>query len=159
MKDLGAEIASAKNKPTVLVTDKVRRTEKLLCALGRGIPIVSKEWVTRSKSVNTILGKYFKYDTIILSIKLYGPTYFQYTKTFIDPYAHIIEDIEIEKKYGFNMKKSIDLAAKSPLLSNYKIYATKSCQPAPKEIKGNILKELIQIGIKSKKIQLCEILY
>ena len=47
------------------------------------------------------------------------------------------------------MKKSIDLAAKSPLLSNYKIYATKSCQPAPKEIKGNILKELIQIGIKS----------
>ena len=48
------------------------------------------------------------------------------------------------------MKKSIDLAAKSPLLSNYKIYATKSCQPAPKEIKGNILKELIQIGIKSK---------
>ena len=47
------------------------------------------------------------------------------------------------------MKKSIDLAAKSPLLSNYKIYATKSCQPAPKEIKGNILKEFIQIGIKS----------
>ena len=70
MKDLGAEIASAKNKPTVLVTDKVRRTEKLLCALGRGIPIVSREWVTRSKSVNTILGQYFKYDTIILSKKL-----------------------------------------------------------------------------------------
>ena len=69
MKDLGAEIASAKNQPTVLVTDKVRRTEKLLCALGRGIPIVSREWVTRSKSVNTILGTYYKYDTIILSIK------------------------------------------------------------------------------------------
>ena len=47
------------------------------------------------------------------------------------------------------MKKSIDLASKSPLLLNYKIYATKSCQPSPKEIKGNILKELIQIGIKS----------
>ena len=41
----------------MLVTDKLRRTEKLLCALGRGIPIVSKDWVTRSKSVNTILGK------------------------------------------------------------------------------------------------------
>ena len=57
MKELGADIAtSAKDQPTVLVTDKVRRTEKFLCALGRGIPIVSKHWVTRSKSVNTILG-------------------------------------------------------------------------------------------------------
>ena len=57
MKELGAEIAtSAKDQPTVLVTDKLRRTEKLLCALGRGIPIVSKKWVTQSKSRKTILG-------------------------------------------------------------------------------------------------------
>ena len=44
----------------------------------------------------------------------------------------------MEKKFGFNLKKSIDLASKNPLLSNYKIYATKSCQPSPKEIKGKI---------------------
>ena len=63
MKELGAEIAtSAKNQPTVLVTDKVRRTEKFLCALGRGIPIVSKDWVTQSKSVNSILGKSLMID-------------------------------------------------------------------------------------------------
>merc|ERR1719219_3320088 len=43
MKDLGAKIAmSAKDKPTVCVTDKLRRTEKFMCALGSGIPIVSK---------------------------------------------------------------------------------------------------------------------
>ena len=59
MNELGAKIAtSAKHQPTILVTDKIRRTEKLLCALGRGIPIVSKDWVIRSKSVNTILGTY-----------------------------------------------------------------------------------------------------
>ena len=67
MKELGAEIAtSVKNQPTVLVTDKIRRTEKLLCALGRGIPIVSKDWVTQSKSVNSILGK-----SLMLSKKLF----------------------------------------------------------------------------------------
>ena len=58
MKELGAEIGlCAKDLPTVLVTDKIRRTEKLLCALGRGIPIVSQNWVIRSKSLRTILGK------------------------------------------------------------------------------------------------------
>ena len=69
MKELGAEIAtSAKDKPTVLVTDKLRRTEKLLCALGRGIPIVSKKWVTQSKSRKTMLG-IFKYKIYAIDNK------------------------------------------------------------------------------------------
>ena len=70
MKELGAEIAtSAKDKPTVLVTDKLRRTEKLLCALGRGIPIVSKKWVTQSKSRKTMLG-IFKYKIYAIDNKI-----------------------------------------------------------------------------------------
>ena len=49
----------------------------------------------------------------------------------------MIEDKEVERKYGFNLRNSIDSASKNPLLLNYKIYATKSCLPSPKEIKGN----------------------
>ena len=52
---------------------------------------------------------------------------------------YIIEDKEVEKKYCFSLKKAIDSASKSPLLHNYKIHATKSCLPPPKEIKGNDL--------------------
>ena len=67
MKDLGAKIAmSAKDKPTVCVTDKLRRTEKFMCALGSGIPIVSKDWVINCKRSKTILGN--AYQSNLLSI-------------------------------------------------------------------------------------------
>ena len=35
------------------------------------------------------------------------------------------------------MKRSIEIAAKNPLLVNYKFHATKSCLPPPEQIKGN----------------------
>ena len=67
MKDLGAKIAmSAKDKPTVCVTDKLRRTEKFMCALGSGIPIVSKDWVINCKRSKKILGNV--YQSTFLSI-------------------------------------------------------------------------------------------
>ena len=67
MKDLGAKIAmSAKDKPTVCVTDKLRRTEKFMCALGSGIPIVSKDWVINCKRSKKILGNV--YQSTLLSI-------------------------------------------------------------------------------------------
>ena len=57
VQDLGATITTDANQCTCLVTDKIRRTAKFLCALGRGIPIVSPNWISQSKMTKTFLGK------------------------------------------------------------------------------------------------------
>jgi BRCA1 C Terminus (BRCT) domain. len=41
---------------TVLVTDKVRRTYKFLCIMGRGKPIVSPEWLTQCQLSGNFVG-------------------------------------------------------------------------------------------------------
>ena len=46
----------------------------------------------------------------------------------------------MEKKFGFCLKKSIEIASKRPLLLNYKFYATKSCTPPPEQIKGKTVR-------------------
>lgn len=42
---LGGSLASSVAEASHLVTDRVRRTVKFLCALGRGIPILSLDWL------------------------------------------------------------------------------------------------------------------
>ena len=46
---LGYQTTSNASECTVLLTDKIRRTAKFLCAMGRRIPIVSQRWLTASK--------------------------------------------------------------------------------------------------------------
>lgn len=55
---LGGQIVDCPKSCTVLVTDKVRRTVKFLCAVALGRPIVSPQWLTSSKTSHTFLGKY-----------------------------------------------------------------------------------------------------
>ena len=55
-KELGGVVTSQVTECTVLITDKIRRTAKLLCALGRGIPIVAPSWLSQSKMTKTFLG-------------------------------------------------------------------------------------------------------
>merc|ERR1712150_31242 len=108
MKELGAEVVSdVRDMPTVLVADKLRGTTKMFCALARGIPIVSRRWVKQCNLANTVL----------------------------DPTGYIIKDKETEKKYGITLQCKLQKASKAPLLSNYKVYATKSCVPPPDKIK------------------------
>lgn len=42
---LGGSLASSVAEASHLVTDRVCRTVKFLCALGRGIPILSLDWL------------------------------------------------------------------------------------------------------------------
>lgn len=42
---LGGSLASSVNEASHLVTDRIRRTVKFLCALGKGIPILSLNWL------------------------------------------------------------------------------------------------------------------
>lgn len=45
LKTLGGSMATSVFDCTHLVTDRVRRTVKFLCAVARGIPIVTPEWL------------------------------------------------------------------------------------------------------------------
>ncbi|NWI33302.1 MDC1 protein, partial [Sula dactylatra] len=45
LKTLGGSLATSVFDCTHLVTDRVRRTVKFLCAVARGVPIVTPEWL------------------------------------------------------------------------------------------------------------------
>lgn len=45
--ELGGSMAKSVFDCTILVTDRVRRTVKFLCALARGIPIVTLDWLEK----------------------------------------------------------------------------------------------------------------
>jgi hypothetical protein len=42
---LGGSLAGSVTEASHLVTDRIRRTVKFLCALGKGIPILSLDWL------------------------------------------------------------------------------------------------------------------
>jgi len=107
VKELGGVLTNKVSECTVLITDKIRRTSKFLCALGLGIPIVSPNWLVQSKM----------------------------TKTFLDPWKYLVADKEAEKKWGFSLGTSLVTASKSKLLDGYKVFATSSVLPCPKELK------------------------
>lgn len=44
---------------------------------------------------------------------------------FLDPWRHILEDKETEAKLGINLKRSLQQAAKAPLLEGLSIHVTK----------------------------------
>lgn len=44
---LGGRVAEGVADMTCLVTDKVRRTVKFLCAMAKGVPIVTTDWLEK----------------------------------------------------------------------------------------------------------------
>ncbi|XP_074641131.1 uncharacterized protein LOC141898885 [Tubulanus polymorphus] len=107
VKELGGELNNSVLECTHLVTDRVRRTVKFLCCLSRGIPIISTAWLEKCK----LTGK------------------------FIDCTSFLIKDVENEKKYKFDLKHSISVAANCTLLDGYQIHVTKSVKPDPATMK------------------------
>jgi hypothetical protein len=53
---LGGIITEHWEDCTVLVTDKVRRTVKFLCALSAGVPIVTPKWLEACHKSGSFLG-------------------------------------------------------------------------------------------------------
>lgn len=54
---LGGSIVDTVDAADVLVTDKLRRTVKLLSIVGKGLPVVSPGWLIYSKSAGRLLGR------------------------------------------------------------------------------------------------------
>ncbi|KAG7277921.1 hypothetical protein CRUP_004700 [Coryphaenoides rupestris] len=104
---LGGSLALDVSDMTHLVTDKVRRTVKFLCAVARGIPVVTTQWLEKS-------GK---------------------ARSFLSPSEFIVKDAETEKRFNFSLQESISIASNQPLLQGYQIHVTKSVKPEPIHMK------------------------
>ncbi|XP_041842811.1 mediator of DNA damage checkpoint protein 1 isoform X2 [Melanotaenia boesemani] len=107
---LGGSMAKGVSDMNCLVTDKVRRTVKFLCAVAKGIPVVTTDWLEKSGKAGS----------------------------FLSPYSFIVKDPEQEKKFSFCLQESLRTASSQPLLQGYEIHVTKSVKPEPVHMKDII---------------------
>ncbi|XP_063563166.1 mediator of DNA damage checkpoint protein 1 isoform X5 [Gorilla gorilla gorilla] len=107
---LGGSLAGSAAEASHLVTDRIRRTVKFLCALGRGIPILSLDWLHQSRKAGF----------------------------FLPPDEYVVTDPEQEKNFGFSLQDSLSRARERRLLEGYEIYVTPGVQPPPPQM-GEII--------------------
>ncbi|XP_057349610.1 mediator of DNA damage checkpoint protein 1 isoform X3 [Manis pentadactyla] len=107
---LGGSLASSVAEASHLVTDRIRRTVKFLCALGRGIPILSLDWLHQSRKAGY----------------------------FLPPDKYVVIDPEQEKNFGFSLQDALSRARKRRLLEGYEIHVTPGVQPPPPQM-GEII--------------------
>lgn len=83
-----------------------------MCALANGKPIVSVNWLEALKK----------------------------KKSMIDPFEHLLKDADGEKKYKFNLAKTLSHVRKNGgLFRNHSILVTPNTNPSPDILKGNYL--------------------
>ncbi|XP_051009561.1 mediator of DNA damage checkpoint protein 1 [Acomys russatus] len=107
---LGGSLASSVNEASHLVTDRIRRTVKFLCALGKGIPILSLNWLYQSRKAGC----------------------------FLPPDKYLVIDPEQEKNFSFSLRDSLSRARERRLLEGYEIHVTPGVQPPPPQM-GEII--------------------
>lgn len=83
-----------------------------MCALASGKPIVSVDWLDALKK----------------------------KKSMIDPFQHLLKDVDGEKKYKFNLAKTLSAVKKNGgLFRNHSILVTPNTNPSPDILKGKLL--------------------
>lgn len=107
---LGGRLAKGVADMNCLVTDKVRRTVKFLCAVAKGVPIVTTHWLDKSCKAGS----------------------------FLSPNTFAVEDPEQENKFSFCLQESLRIASSQPLLQGYHIHVTASVKPEPVQMKDII---------------------
>lgn len=105
---MGGKIVEDIETCTVLVTDKIVRTCKSLCAMAKGIPIVSTEWLFKIRQ-----NDYRSIDT--------------------EPF--ILQDTAAQDRYSFDLRQTLPAARDAPLLRQYIVYVTSNVLPPPHEIR------------------------
>ncbi|KAM3958808.1 LOW QUALITY PROTEIN: uncharacterized protein ACR2FA_007214 [Aphomia sociella] len=105
LEKLGAVIVTDVTACTVLLTLNIKRTFKLLCAVGLGKPIVGAAWVQACADNNMI----------------------------VDPWLHLIKDEAAETRFKFNLERT--LRSKRNFLKGYNISSTPSVMPNASEMK------------------------
>ncbi|XP_072941150.1 uncharacterized protein [Epargyreus clarus] len=99
LRSLGAVIITDVKRCTVVVTQNLRRTCKVLCAVGLGKPIVGPDWVQACSDARMI----------------------------VDPWLYLIKDEEMEKRQKFNLQRS--LTCKRNFLKGYNVSSTPNANP------------------------------
>lgn len=102
----GGAIVDLPELASILVSDRVYRTYKFLCAMARGIPIVGQPYLEEV----------------------------QRRRELIDPWDHILEDAEMERRFKFSLKKSLKLASETKIFQDYSMFVTPSTKPPPEEL-------------------------
>lgn len=118
LKDFGVAFESDINECSALITSKVARTQKLLIAMAKGIPILSTRFL----------------DAIIEN---------KAVPAEIDTY--ILRDLINERKYRFDMASTILNAQKGPLLTGIVFYLTPQTFPDNQTLKGELCGESLFI--------------
>ncbi|XP_052630862.1 LOW QUALITY PROTEIN: mediator of DNA damage checkpoint protein 1 [Harpia harpyja] len=103
LRTLGGSMATSVFDCTHLVTDRVRRTVKFLCAVARGVPIVTPEWLHKSTLSGHVLVP--------------------------DPF--LVCDGQQERHFGFSLADALRRARHHPLLQGYEVHVTPSVHPEP----------------------------
>ncbi|KAM9260187.1 mediator of DNA damage checkpoint protein 1 [Morus bassanus] len=107
LKTLGGSLATSVFDCTHLVTDRVRRTVKFLCAVARGVPIVTPEWLHKSVRSGRIL--------------VPGP--------------FLVRDSQQERHFGFSLAQALRRARRHPLLQGYEVHVTPNVRPEPEHMR------------------------
>ncbi|XP_068629955.1 putative leucine-rich repeat-containing protein DDB_G0290503 [Battus philenor] len=105
LEKLGAIVVTDVMQCTVVLTIDIKRTFKLLCAIGLGRPIVGPTWVQACVDA----------------------------KMIVDPWMYLIKNEAKEKLFKFNLQKTI--TGRRNFLKGYNLSATPSVSPCPMEIK------------------------
>ncbi|XP_062904094.1 mediator of DNA damage checkpoint protein 1 isoform X2 [Mobula hypostoma] len=103
---LGGEVVECVHSSTHLVTDRIRRTVKFMCAVARGIPVVTPDWLKKS-GVNSY---------------------------FLSHRSFLLDDRDQEQNFNFKLKDALQKAKKQPLLQEYQIHVTAGVQPNPSQM-------------------------
>ncbi|XP_014296531.1 mediator of DNA damage checkpoint protein 1 isoform X2 [Microplitis demolitor] len=101
LSSIGGKIVSDPSTASILVVDKIYIKINIICAIARGIPIVSILWI--ESSINK--------------------------KKIDDPSPFIIKDQAFEEKYKFNLCESLIKAAAEPIFNDYSFIITRNVKP------------------------------
>lgn len=93
---------------TILVTDRIIRTYKFLCAVAKGIPIVGQSYLDALQRSEA--------------------------NEQINPWDHILSDPDTEKRYKFRLRDTLLKARKHKLFEDYTVFVTASTKPPPSEL-------------------------
>ncbi|XP_047508103.1 uncharacterized protein LOC125051656 [Pieris napi] len=102
---LGAVLVTDVKACTVVLTLQIKRTFKLLCAVGLGKPVVGRQWVQACIDNNVL----------------------------VEPWYYLIQDEVSEKRFNFNLKRTLN--SRRNFLKGLYISATPSVMPNAQEMK------------------------
>ncbi|XP_052862412.1 mediator of DNA damage checkpoint protein 1-like isoform X2 [Anopheles cruzii] len=104
----GGKVVDIPEMATILVTDRIKRTYKFLCAVAKGIPIVGQSYLDALKATDR--------------------------KDKPDPWEHILIDDEAEKRYAFCLRDTLLKAHQNQLFRDYTVFVTSNTQPPASDL-------------------------